>query len=75
MAKLSYEKALKELEDIVREIESGELLLEKSLKKFEDGVKLSRYCAKILDEAEQKITILLKDENGNISEEEMRNER
>ncbi len=75
MAKLSYEKALKELEDIVREIESGELPLEKSLKKFEDGVKLSRYCTKILDEAEQKITILLKDEDGNISEEEMRSEK
>lgn len=75
MAKLSYEKALKDLEDIVREIESGELPLEKSLKKFEDGVKLSRYCTKMLDEAEQKITILLKDEDGNISEEEMRIEK
>ena len=75
MAKLSYEKALKDLEDIVREIESGELPLEKSLKKFEDGVKLSRYCTKMLDEAEQKITILLKDEDGNISEEEMRSEK
>ena len=75
MAKLSYEKALKDLEDIVREIESGELPLEKSLKKFEDGVKLSRYCTKMLDDAEQKITILLKDEDGNISEEEMRNEK
>ena len=75
MAKLSYEKALKDLEDIFREIESGELPLEKSLKKFEDGVKLSRYCTKMLDEAEQKITILLKDEDGNISEEEMRIEK
>ncbi|NJL58991.1 MAG: exodeoxyribonuclease VII small subunit [Desulfobacteraceae bacterium] len=75
MAKLSYEKALKELEDIVREIESGDIPLEKSLKKFEDGVKLSRYCTKMLDEAEQKITILLKDEDGNISEEEMRREQ
>lgn len=68
MAKQSFEKALKNLEDIVREIETGDLSLETAIKKFEEGVRLSRFCSRTLDETEQKITILLKDSEGNISD-------
>ncbi|OQX03681.1 MAG: exodeoxyribonuclease VII small subunit [Desulfobacteraceae bacterium IS3] len=70
MAKQTYEKALKNLEDIVKEIESGDLPLEQAIKKFEEGIRLSKFCSQILDETEQKITILLKDSDGNISEEQ-----
>jgi exodeoxyribonuclease VII small subunit len=70
MAKQTYEKALKNLEDIVKEIESGDLPLEQAIRKFEEGIRLSRFCSQILDETEQKITILLKDSDGNISEEQ-----
>lgn len=62
MAKEKFEEALKKLEKIVREMESGDLTLEKSLKSFEEGVRLSRFCAKKLDEAERRIDILLKNE-------------
>lgn len=54
-----------ELEKIVRELEQGDLSLEESLKLFEDGVKLSRECQERLNQAERRIEILLKDENGN----------
>ena len=64
MAKEKFEEALKKLEKIVREMESGDLTLEKSLKSFEEGVRLSRFCAKKLDEAERRIDILLKNEEG-----------
>jgi exodeoxyribonuclease VII small subunit len=53
------EKAMGELEQIVAELEGGELTLEKSLAQFEKGVKLSRECQKVLTEAEQKVQILL----------------
>ncbi len=70
MAKQTYEKALKNLEDIVKEIESGDLPLEQAIRKFEEGIRLSKFCSQLLDETEQKITILLKDSDGNISEEQ-----
>ncbi len=69
MAKISFEKSLKQLEEIVQEIESGNLPLEKAMKKFEEGVKLSKYCSEKLDETEKKISILLHDNNGDITEE------
>lgn len=55
------EKAMGELEQIVEQLEAGELSLEKSLAQFEKGVKLSRECQKALTEAEQKVQILLGD--------------
>jgi exodeoxyribonuclease VII small subunit len=58
VAKLSFEKALNELEQIVSEMEKGELSLENSLKKFEKGMKLSKFCSDKLDETEKKITII-----------------
>jgi exodeoxyribonuclease VII small subunit len=61
----TFETSLQELEKIVRGLEEGDLSLEDSLKLFEDGVKLSRECQERLNQAERRIEILLKDENGN----------
>ena len=60
MPKKSFENALAALEQITRELEEGELSLEESLKKFEEGVKLSTFCNKKLDEAQKKVDLLLK---------------
>ncbi|MDP2862431.1 MAG: exodeoxyribonuclease VII small subunit [Desulfobacterales bacterium] len=68
MAKLSFEIAMKQLEQIVQELESGNLSLEDSIKKFEEGIKLSKFCSSKLDETEKKITLLLKDQDGNVIE-------
>ena len=61
----TFETSLKELEKIVRRLENGDLPLEESLKLFEDGVRLSRECQERLNQAERRIEVLLKDENGN----------
>jgi len=68
MAKKSFETSIKQLEDIVQNMESSELPLEKALKMFEEGMKLSKQCSTLLDETEKRITILLKDHEGNITE-------
>lgn len=56
---MDFEKRLNRLEEIVEKMESGELSLEDSLKLFEEGVKLSRECNSQLNEAEQKVKLLL----------------
>ena len=56
----SFEEGLEELEAMVKELESGDLPLEKALERFERGVRLSEDCRKALEEAEQKVEILLK---------------
>jgi exodeoxyribonuclease VII small subunit len=61
-----FEDSLKKLEQIVSDLESGDLPLDDSLKLFEQGIKLVKVCQKKLEEAEQKVEILLKDEEGNI---------
>lgn len=61
----TFEESLAELEQIVHQLEDGELSLEDSLKLFEDGVRLSRECQEKLAQAERRIEILLKDEAGN----------
>ena len=58
----SIESRLTELEAILEELESGELELDRALKKFEQGVKLSRECQKTLEDAELKIKILMDNE-------------
>jgi exodeoxyribonuclease VII small subunit len=68
MAKQTFENAMKRLEAIVQEIESGDLTLDEALKKFQEGVKLSKFCSNKLDETEKKVSILLKDEEGNVCE-------
>jgi len=69
MAKLTFENAMKRLERIVEELETGELGLDEALKKFEEGIKLSRFCTKKLDESEKKVSLLLRDETGDVHEE------
>ena len=60
MAKKSFEDSLAKLENITAELESGDLGLEESLKRFDEGVKLAEFCNRKLDEAQQKVNILLK---------------
>jgi exodeoxyribonuclease VII small subunit len=57
--KFNLEKSLSDLEALVEELESGDLPLEKAMKKFEEGIKLTRGCQNALKEAEQKVEILL----------------
>jgi exodeoxyribonuclease VII small subunit len=64
MKEKQFEDAMKELEDIVKRLESGDLSLEESLKIFEEGIALSRYCFKKLEEAEKRVSILIKDKEG-----------
>ena len=66
MAEKKFETALARLEELVQELEQGDLPLEQSLKLFEEGIKLSRICHVRLEEAERKVEILLKDSAGNI---------
>ncbi|NLO79880.1 MAG: exodeoxyribonuclease VII small subunit [Xanthomonadaceae bacterium] len=54
-----FERALKELEELVERMEQGELSLEESLKTFERGIELTRSCQQALKEAEQKVEILI----------------
>ncbi len=68
MAKKTFEQSMQQLEQIVAEIESGELPLEQAIKKFEEGIELSRFCSQKLEETERRITILLKDAAGRVTE-------
>ncbi len=71
MKDLSYEESMKELEQVVRELESGELTLEDSITKFENGMKLSKHCTELLENAEKKIAILLESPDGSYTEEKL----
>jgi len=64
MAQSKFEDALARLETIVGQLEKGELPMEESLKIFEEGVRLSKNCLKMLEEAEHRVEILLKDKDG-----------
>lgn len=63
---VKFEEALEKLEDIVRELEGGDLQLDKSLAKYEEGVKLIRICQKKLQEAKKKIEILVTSKEGKV---------
>jgi exodeoxyribonuclease VII small subunit len=63
----TFESSLEELERIVRQLEQGELPLEKSLELFEQGVRLSRDCQERLSQAERRIEILMRDNQGRAS--------
>lgn len=56
---LSFEESMKKLEDIANELEKNDLSLDESIKKFEEGMKISKHCKDIIDNAEKKITILV----------------
>lgn len=67
-AKLSFEKAMEQLEQIVQELESEDLPLEKAIKKFEEGIKLSKFCNQKLEESEKKVTVLMESQDGQLKE-------
>jgi exodeoxyribonuclease VII small subunit len=66
MPKERFEDALNKLEKIVSKLEEGDIPLEESLKLFEEGIRLSRFCNQKLDEAEKRVEILLKSKEGNL---------
>ena len=68
MAQKKFEEAMGRLEEIVQNLESGDLALENSLEVFEEGMKLIQFCSKKLEEAEQKVTMLVKDSEGNYTQ-------
>ena len=68
MTKPNFEKNMSDLENIVTELEKGDLNLDESISKFEEGIKISKECNKILEDAEKKITILLQ-KDGEVKEE------
>jgi exodeoxyribonuclease VII small subunit len=64
--KKTFESALSQLESIVARLEDGDLPLEESLKLFEEGIRLSRFCNQKLNEAQEKVEVLLKGEEGGV---------
>ena len=66
----NFEQSLKELEQLVESLEAGNLSLEDSLKAFERGVRITRECQDALKNAEQKVSILMRDSNGELTESE-----
>ena len=64
VAKDKFEEALKRLEELVKRMEAGDLTLDESLKAFEEGIRLIRFCTRKLDETERRVEILLRDEQG-----------
>lgn len=66
MTDLKFEECLTRLEQIVSELESGNLALEESLRIFEEGIGLSRHCTRYLEEAERRIETLARDESGEL---------
>lgn len=69
-SKLNFEETMKELEKIVQELEKGDLNLDESIKKFEEGMSLSKSASDYLEQAEKKITVLIKGEDNNLEEED-----
>jgi exodeoxyribonuclease VII small subunit len=67
MTDLKFEACLQRLEQIVSALEAGNLPLEESLKVFEEGITLSRRCARYLEDAERRIELLAKDEAGGLT--------
>jgi exodeoxyribonuclease VII small subunit len=63
-----FESALKSLEDIVLQLETGDLALDRALELFEEGINISRFCNSKLEEAERKVEILVKTADGGVKE-------
>ena len=66
MADIKFEDALEKLETIVEELESGDLNLDEAIKKYEEGMSLSKLCYKKLNEIQKKIEVLVKDSSGRL---------
>ncbi len=69
MSEMNFEESIKKLEEIVKELEQGEDDLDTSVKKFEEGMKISKECSDMLEKAERKITMLIKNSNDEFVEE------
>ena len=67
---LNFEETMKELEEVVQKLENGDLNLDDSIKEFEKGMELSKSASKYLENAEKKITMLVKDKDGELTEAE-----
>ena len=65
---IPFEEAMQQLETVAEELEKGNLNLDESVSKFEEGMKLSKQCSELLENAEKRITVLLK--NGDTIKEE-----
>ena len=70
----NFEEMMESLENIAKELESGKLSLDESVKKFEEGMEISKKCSKILENAEKKISVLIKNSEGKITEEKFQAE-
>ena len=68
MAEKKFEEAMERLEDIVQGLEGGDLTLGDSLKVFEEGMDLAKFCSKELKAAEKKVTLLVKESDGKLRE-------
>ena len=66
---ISFEDGMEKLEQIANELEKGDLNLDESVKKFEEGMKISKQCSDMLQDAEKKITMLIKNSDGELQEE------
>ncbi len=64
--KKTFEKAMQQLEQIVADLEAGDIPLDKALQKFEEGMALSKYCTERLDETEKKVSMLRADSQGQL---------
>lgn len=64
MAEIKFEDALKKLEKIVEDLEAGNLTLDEALKKYQEGIELSRVCSQRLDSVKKKIEVLTKNKKG-----------
>jgi len=72
MKKPDFETSLKELEEIVEQLETSDLALDETLAKYENGIKIYKQCYQILEKAEKKINILLKNSTGDIRTEKFK---
>jgi len=64
MADKTFEESMKRLEEIVQQLEGGDMPLEESLSVFEEGMKLAAFCSRKLEEAEKKVTLLVREQEG-----------
>lgn len=69
MAK-TFEQSITELEEIVEQLENGDVTLDESLGLFEKGIKLSKSCQKMLDTAEKKVSILMMNDDGELEKQD-----
>ncbi len=74
MARKNFEESLKDLEQIVKELETGDLAVDKAIKRFEDGMALSKKCSQMLDETEQKVSRLIRDSDDTFREQDFENQ-